>query len=54
MKDINNYIEKHKERFLDELISLLKIPSVSADKTYKKEVLLTADFVMKQLKKSRL
>ena len=52
MKDINNYIEKHKERFLDELISLLKIPSVSADKTYKKEVLLTADFVMKQLKKA--
>lgn len=52
MKDINNYIETHKERFLDELISLLKIPSVSADKTYKKEVLLTADFVMEQLKKA--
>jgi len=52
MKDINNYIEKHKERFLVELISLLKIPSVSADKTYKKEVLLTADFVMEQLKKA--
>lgn len=52
MKDINNYIETHKERFLDELISLLKIPSVSADKTYKKEVLLTADFVMDQLKKA--
>lgn len=52
MKDINNYIETHKERFLNELISLLKIPSVSADKTYKKEVLLTADFVMEQLKKA--
>jgi len=52
MKDINNYIETHKERFLVELISLLKIPSVSADKTYKKEVLLTADFVMEQLKKA--
>ena len=52
MKDINNYIETHKERFLDELISLLKIPSVSADKTYKKEVLLTADFVVEQLKKA--
>ena len=52
MKDINNYIETHKERFLVELISLLKIPSVSADKNYKKEVLLTADFVMEQLKKA--
>ncbi len=52
MKDINNYIETHKERFLVELISLLKIPSISADKTYKKEVLLTADFVMEQLKKA--
>ncbi|MGM0636200.1 MAG: dipeptidase [Bacteroidota bacterium] len=43
------YIEDNKQRFIDELISLLKIPSVSADPTYKKDVLLTADEVKKSL-----
>jgi len=52
MESINNYIKQHKQRFLDELIALLKIPSVSADTAFKKEVLLTADFVMEQLKKA--
>lgn len=42
MKSPKNYIEQHKQRFIDELISLLKIPSVSAEPHYKKEVLLTA------------
>ncbi|MEN8703853.1 MAG: dipeptidase [Polaribacter sp.] len=52
MESINNYIKQHKQRFLDELVALLKIPSVSADTAFKKEVLLTADFVMEQLKKA--
>ena len=39
MKDIKTYVDKHQKRFLDELIALLKIPSISADKAYKKEVL---------------
>lgn len=39
------YIEKHKERFIDELIELLKIPSVSANPNFKKEVLMTAGAV---------
>ena len=52
MNNIKSYITAHKQRFLDELIELLKIPSVSADKAFKKEVLLTADFVLASLKKA--
>ena len=33
------YIEEHKNRFLQELIELLKIPSISADSAYKDDVL---------------
>ena len=50
MTTVTSYIEEHKARFLNELINLLKIPSVSADKAYKKDVLLTADFVLESLK----
>jgi acetylornithine deacetylase/succinyl-diaminopimelate desuccinylase-like protein len=52
MNTIQSYIKDHKNRFLDELIELLRIPSVSADPTYKKEVLNTANFVLKSLKKA--
>lgn len=52
MNSVNTYIQENKQRFLDELIALLKIPSISADKAYEKQVLLTADFVMDSLKKA--
>ncbi|WP_439127495.1 dipeptidase [Polaribacter sp.] len=52
MNTINSYIKNNKQRFLDELIDLLKISSVSADKAFKKEVLNTADFVLESLKKA--
>jgi acetylornithine deacetylase/succinyl-diaminopimelate desuccinylase-like protein len=52
MNTIQTYIKDNKERFLNELIELLKIPSVSADSAYKKEVLRTADFVLDSLKKA--
>ena len=52
MNDIQSYIKDNKERFLNELIDLLKIPSVSADSAYKKDVLLTADFVLESLKRA--
>src|SRR5690606_40810567 len=41
MNNISTYVEQHKERFLNELIDLLKIPSISADSAYKKDVLQT-------------
>ncbi|WP_452222266.1 dipeptidase [Lacinutrix salivirga] len=49
MKDIQSYVEKNKQRFLDELISLLKIPSISADSAYKKDTINTAEAVAKSL-----
>jgi acetylornithine deacetylase/succinyl-diaminopimelate desuccinylase-like protein len=50
MDQINSYLETHKDRFIDELIQLLKIPSISADSAYKKDVILTAEEVKKHLK----
>jgi acetylornithine deacetylase/succinyl-diaminopimelate desuccinylase-like protein len=52
MKNIQEYIAQHKDRFINELIDLLKIPSVSADPAYKKDVLNTADAVKNSLEKA--
>lgn len=49
MKYIKDYIKEHKDRFIDELMSLLKIPSISADPKYADEVLKCADDVKKSL-----
>ena len=43
MEHIKQYINENKERFINELIELLKIPSISADPNYKKDV-LSGDF----------
>ena len=50
--NLNNYIENHKERFTNELIELLKIPSVSADPAYKEAVLQAASFTAEKLKEA--
>jgi hypothetical protein len=42
---ITNYIGSNKDRMLNELLDLLRIPSVSADTKYKDDVLKTADAV---------
>jgi len=47
-----DYINAHKDRFLDELFELLKLPSVSADSAFKNDVIATADLVAKQLEKA--
>lgn len=52
MEDIKNYVETHKDRFIDELIDLLKIPSISADPAYKNDVLGTAEAVKEKLKEA--
>lgn len=52
MKSAKDYIEENKERFLDELIELLKIPSISADSAYKKDIIKTAEAVKIQLEKA--
>ena len=45
-----DYINQNKERFLNELLELLKIESVSADPKFKNEVDKAADFVVGKLK----
>ena len=45
------YIEKHKERFLNELFELLKQPSISANPKYKEDVIKTANMVREGLEK---
>jgi acetylornithine deacetylase/succinyl-diaminopimelate desuccinylase-like protein len=42
-------IQENKQRYLDELFELLRIPSISADPAYKNDVLKTADEVAKRL-----
>ena len=46
---ISAYLEKNKERMLNELMELLKIPSISADSKYKPDVLRTAEAVKQRL-----
>lgn len=45
MQKTQNYIQESKDRFLQELIDLLKIPTVSADSAYASEVIRGAEKV---------
>ena len=45
MTDIKDYIAQNKDRFIKELIELLKIPSISADLNCKEDILKTAESV---------
>jgi acetylornithine deacetylase/succinyl-diaminopimelate desuccinylase-like protein len=46
---ITNYIGSNKDRMLNELLELLRIPSISADTKYKDDVLRTAEAVKTRL-----
>ncbi|MFC4634099.1 dipeptidase [Dokdonia ponticola] len=50
MQTITSYIQEHKQRFIDELIELLKIPSISADSAFAKATTQTATAVANSLK----
>ena len=43
------YIQANKQRFLDELFELLRIPSVSADSKYKGDVVRAAEYIKGKL-----
>lgn len=43
------YIEQNKQRFLDELLELLRIPSISADSQYKDDVHKAANYIKQKL-----
>ncbi len=49
MDSVREYISKHKQRFLDELFNLLKIPSVSADSAFSQDVMDAAEAVASSL-----
>src|SRR5690554_6579583 len=47
-----DYLEENKDRFLEELVDLLKIPSISADSAHKDDMLAAAKFVENALTKA--
>ena len=49
MSQINSYIEENKDRFLNELLDLLRIPSISADPAFAGDVLKCAEAVRDRL-----
>ncbi len=49
MQNIQSYISEHKDRFLNELLELLRIPSVSADPAFKDHVFKTAEVIKQSL-----
>ncbi len=51
---IKNYIDTHKQEFLDDLIELLKIPSVSTDPTREDKMQECASFVAELCRKAGL
>lgn len=50
MEALKPYLETHKERFLEELLEFLRIPSVSADSRHNDDVRRAAEFVADKLK----
>ncbi|MFN3530615.1 MAG: dipeptidase [Bacteroidia bacterium] len=52
MQGVNQYIEQNKDRFLEELFELLRIPSVSANPDFKEDVFEAATFIEQKLKEA--
>ncbi|MBK7474865.1 MAG: dipeptidase [Haliscomenobacter sp.] len=52
MQAVQSYIQANRERFLEELLEMLRIPSISADPAYKAEVGKNADLVAESLRKA--
>jgi hypothetical protein len=44
MNDIDNFIEENKERFLEDLFGLIRIPSISSLKENKPEMYKAAEY----------
>jgi|AntRauTorckE6833_2_1112554.scaffolds.fasta_scaffold05108_3 acetylornithine deacetylase/succinyl-diaminopimelate desuccinylase-like protein len=54
MSTTQDYIDKHKDTFIDELFELLRIPSVSTDSSKKDAIHQAADFLIGQLQNLEL
>ncbi|MFP4604108.1 MAG: dipeptidase [Bacteroidales bacterium] len=49
MEDIKTYIEENKQRFLDELFELIRIPSISSEKEHKEDMKKAAEELKKKI-----
>ncbi|MEO5584122.1 MAG: peptidase dimerization domain protein, partial [Flavobacteriales bacterium] len=54
MASVDEHIETNKERFLNELLDLLRIPSVSADPKFKADVARCAEAVKIRMEEAGL
>lgn len=54
VQNLDAYIESNKDRFLNELLDLLRIPSVSADPKFKADVARCAEEVKKRMEEAGL
>lgn len=52
MSEIKTFIESNKERFLDELFGLIRIPSISSQSEHKEDMVKTAGYLVEQLLKA--
>src|SRR5579862_864116 len=52
MEQLKAYLETQKGEYLNELLDLLRIPSISADDKYTPDVKRAAEFVKTQLQKA--
>ena len=52
MKKSQEFVQQHKERFLDELFDLLRIPSVSAQSEHRADMVRTAEWLREALLKA--
>ncbi|QDU96961.1 dipeptidase [Lignipirellula cremea] len=51
MKDLDQFLEQHREAFENDLCDLLRIPSVSTDSSYRKDVRRAGDWVAEQFRR---
>ncbi|MEK6152170.1 dipeptidase [Flavobacteriaceae bacterium 3-367] len=52
MQNLGEYVVQHRDRFIKELVELLKIPSVSADPAFSQDVMDTAQAVARSLEQA--
>jgi len=52
MEQLKSYIEENKERFLDELFELIRIPSVSAKEAHADDMVRAAEYIKNSLTKA--
>ena len=45
MENLKSYIEENKDRFLEELFGLIRIPSISSQSEHKEDMLKAAEYL---------